>query len=568
MGMNRVKKQNRKSAAGILLCIAAAMLFRKMGRGASNNVADFLRSFLYIGLFLYWGISVRRRVVQPQVQHLMTAIALLMVFWIADRTVKFFLVVSPDWIRYLWYLYYFPMLFIPFLSVLVAISLGKPEQYRLPKWMYLLYIPVSVLLLLVLTNDFHQLVFQFPAEASVWRDNEYKHGVGYYVVMAGMVVCALLALGVMIAKCRGSHSRKTVWLPLIFIAVTISYSALYIAGFVENGSVLHTLAGDLTVTLCLLFAGTLESCLQAGLIPSNTGYDALFRTVSAGILITDKEGQIRYASDHAIPLSKAELLRLQKQDFLLDDSTYVKSYKIHGGYAVWQENVSEIVQVRKALESAKEELKDRNELLRDQYREDAKRYRLEEQNRLYDLVQRETQRQLREIDELSEQYAHAERNSKERQMLLLRILVLATYIKRHKDMVISEDRSHTMSLGRLISALRESCSNLTMAGMSGNLYLPGWTDAAEAWISIRSAISAYDMFEDILEVSLDSLQYFYITIAEEAGDWYLRFNVECRGAFDFLSEKYNDTEVEKDEESWFLSQKLEQVDHLREGEAE
>ena len=34
---------------------------------------------------------------------------------------------------YLWYGYYFPMLFIPLLCVLVALSLGKPENYRLPK---------------------------------------------------------------------------------------------------------------------------------------------------------------------------------------------------------------------------------------------------------------------------------------------------------------------------------------------------------------------------------------------------------------------------------------------------
>ena len=47
------------------------------------------------------------------------------------------------------------MLFIPLLCVLVALSLGKPENYRLPKWTGLLYLPTTLLLLLVLTNDLH-----------------------------------------------------------------------------------------------------------------------------------------------------------------------------------------------------------------------------------------------------------------------------------------------------------------------------------------------------------------------------------------------------------------------------
>ena len=68
------------------------------------------------------------------------------------------------------------MLFIPLLCVFVALSLGKPENYRLPKWTSLLYIPTTLLLLLVLTNDLHQLVFVFPADAAAWLDTDHGYG--------------------------------------------------------------------------------------------------------------------------------------------------------------------------------------------------------------------------------------------------------------------------------------------------------------------------------------------------------------------------------------------------------
>ena len=73
------------------------------------------------------------------------------------------------------------MLFIPVLAVLVALSLGKPENYRLPKWTHFLYLPSALLFLLVLTNDLHQLVFFFPT--GVLSTREYDYGIGYYVVL-------------------------------------------------------------------------------------------------------------------------------------------------------------------------------------------------------------------------------------------------------------------------------------------------------------------------------------------------------------------------------------------------
>lgn len=134
-----------------------------------------------------------------------------------------------------------------------------------------------------------------------------------------------------------------------------------------------------------------------------------------------------------------------------------------------------MLQVREKLESTKEELQDRNELLRDQYQQDAQRYRLEEQNRLYDLVQRETQKQLREIDALRERLT-VPITEEEKRQTLLRILVLATYIKRHKDMVIAADRSQTLPLHALEGALRESCSNPAADWDRRQCVCAGYTD--------------------------------------------------------------------------------------------
>ena len=143
-------------AALLIVCAVAARVVTRGHREAPYFLpVSLLRSLIYIGLMTWWGVSLWQRIVQTQVRRYLAATAALCVFWLSIRTVKFFFAATPAAIRYLWYGYYVPMLFIPLLCVLVALSLGKPENYRLPKWTGLLYLPTTLLLLLVLTNDLH-----------------------------------------------------------------------------------------------------------------------------------------------------------------------------------------------------------------------------------------------------------------------------------------------------------------------------------------------------------------------------------------------------------------------------
>ena len=163
--MAKAKRKKHSAFLYAALAVIAAVVLRQIGFHVEeplDSSCGVLRSVIYIGLFAAWGISVRSRIIQPQVRRYLTAVSALMVFWVTVRTIRFIIAEDPWVLRHLWYLYYLPMLFIPLLAVFVALSLGKPERFRLPKWTNLLYIPTAVLFLLVLTNDLHQLAFVFP----------------------------------------------------------------------------------------------------------------------------------------------------------------------------------------------------------------------------------------------------------------------------------------------------------------------------------------------------------------------------------------------------------------------
>lgn len=121
---------------------------------------------------------------------------------------KYFFVADIDAKRQLWYLYYFPMLFIPLLSFFVALSLGKTEKYRLPRRALLLCIPTVCLLLFVLTNDFHEWIFRFP-EGQPRSDANGVYSIGFLFVAGWEIIFAVAALVLLLAKSRFRRKENT-----------------------------------------------------------------------------------------------------------------------------------------------------------------------------------------------------------------------------------------------------------------------------------------------------------------------------------------------------------------------
>ncbi len=179
--MSKATKKSLLFALGVLALIAFAMWLRYASRHIFHSPAvSHLRSGIYVFLFSVWCYSLWIRIVQTQVRRYLLAISVLMVLWILLRSIKFS-IENTDAERWLWYFYYFPMLFIPMLSVFVSRSLGKGEDFRLPRWTKILYLPTLLLLLLVLTNDLHQQVFSFPS--GVLSDQAYRYESGYFFVL-------------------------------------------------------------------------------------------------------------------------------------------------------------------------------------------------------------------------------------------------------------------------------------------------------------------------------------------------------------------------------------------------
>ena len=73
----------------ILFAVILAYSFRLIGRGSFYpTLFSYLRSFIYIGLYAAWGISIRQRIVQKQVGQYLVGVSVLLILWFTFRSAK------------------------------------------------------------------------------------------------------------------------------------------------------------------------------------------------------------------------------------------------------------------------------------------------------------------------------------------------------------------------------------------------------------------------------------------------------------------------------------------------
>lgn len=519
------KRLNMLFAAFFLIVLIAEVLRIAELNTASpffNKLCVFGRTFLYIGTFSVWGFSVNQRIMQTQVRKFLTVISALMVFWIAVREIKFRFVISPAAIRYLWYSYYLPILFIPLLAVLVSLSLGKAEGFHLPKKTALLFIVPVCLFALVLTNDFHQLAFIFPQSEAIKSEAAYSYGIVFYLCVLWVTVCAICSLGFMLSESRIPNSRQHLWIAVIPFALALLYVFIYSLRL----PVIMKYFGDVAAVDCLLFTGFFEICIQCGLIQSNSRYNDLFRaSVKLPLLITDKAYHLRYACANAPSVGSEDIINAQSSPVIIDGKKRLSVFPIDGGYAVFAQDISSLLLARDELAAVREELTERGALLELEYKKEQEHRKIEEQNKLYDLLQRSTQERLNRIDLLVKEYKQ-ENDEDKKKLILAEIAVIGSYIKRRKDFVLSSYGTKLLSPAMLESAFSESFRALSLLNIKGSVYI----ETDEPLIKAGLLTEAYDFFEAVLEALLNDIRYVSVSLSRVNGALRICITTDYEGA--------------------------------------
>lgn len=535
----------RKRKYGVVLLVAVLMICAVCSRVAARygycaEVLSIVRALIYIGLLAAWGLSVQTRIIQTQVRRYLLVIAGLMLLWLTLRTVKYNTYhMTAE--RFLWYGYYLPMLFIPVLAVLVALSLGKPENYRLPKWTHFLYLPSALLFLLVLTNDLHQLVFFFPT--GVLSTREYGYGIGYYVVLAWMVLCAAAALAIILAKCRIPQSRRYLWLPVVPFALALGYCAAYIKGVYW----VWLLAGDLTVSMCLIITAIFESCIQCSLIQSNTHYAELFHASTIGALITDRDFSVACAAENARSVDSQTLMAAAESPVVTADGIRISEAPIRWGHVFWEDDISPMLAVLKELDDTREELQSYCSILQAENAQKARRKKLEEQERLYRAMQEKAAAPAVRLSNLAKTLQGVQ-DADTARFLLWKMTVIGAYLKRRSNLIFLADRDGMVPVSEVALCLNESMDNLRLHVRRCASRLD-----FEGELRLETAAALYDFFEAAIELAMDDLSGAAANVTRKEDACVLSLMLQCGTDLTSLRAAYPDAFVENEDGVWYCT---------------
>ena len=258
-------KSRNKTERVLLICLILTAVWNVV---SVLTPVRSLTSFLYMALVLFWILSLRKEVFDPYIRHRLQFGGVFFIALFIARILRWN--VAPDnslFSRMCWYFYYIPTLLSPYLSLELALYIGRKNDRKRKLIMIPILLSCMVLLGLVVTNELHMLVIKIWYEGAVEKS---RSGIVFYILMVWYFGGTLAAFCIMMYKCRISVSKKLWWIPTFVETMGIGLSAIYMAKGGSSPRIGGISLYNIQEIYMLIFIGFWEACIYIGLIPTNS----------------------------------------------------------------------------------------------------------------------------------------------------------------------------------------------------------------------------------------------------------------------------------------------------------
>ena len=485
-------------------------------------------------LVVFWGVSLFWRVVDHRVRRLLQIQTALLLLWLLNLVLK----QSSDLMttRYLWYLYYLPLLGSCLILALISLYIaGAPEQDR--RRLQLVFIlPSALFITLVLSNDLHQGVFFFPAGLPQY--DPYTHVAGFYLMAFWM---AFLLFSGFLRLYRNAGIRKKgqyIVLLSLLIGLVIGYNALYVAGV---QGIRQTQTGTFHIIFILLFW---ELTLRSGLIPYNRYYRMLFQFSRLPLFLIGNDGAVSLTTTGAESLPLEIDAGIRKGDRLFyspgdDERSLGPDYeaaKISEGFVVWKNDLDEIRRLHQSLQVIRQRLANQAELLKQQVEQENMHQELLARRQLLEQLEQLIRPRLNEVSIRASRLSTA-LAKKDLVAELQDIISIVGYCKRVGLIHINAIADGRVPSKVLTLALQEICSDHASDGLS-----TGFFGELNDWLRLTDALLCLDFVSECFSLLRDSPEGTIVLHAQDQ-DIYQNLICLCDLPPDYIEKMINHAEI-------------------------
>lgn len=474
----------------LVLLVPIVRLLKETNPGISSNLLIF---FFLLAAVLIWMSQVGRRLVQYEERKYLLGIGALVGFLLFVRTAKFvFFKGMGTAIRYAWYAYYIPIVLMPLLMLFAVLHIGMRQDERINKNWKLLYVPAILLILGIMTNDLHQLVFCFPDGFAVWeKTDSYAYGIVYFVVIAWITLIFIAIIYVVAAKSMASGYKMKVVRPLIPLIIGVVYAFFYV--FTDKMKL--TGLYKMPEMFCICFVAFSECLILGHFFLSNDSYGDLWNASSLGGGIMDSEGRICYKSERCIEAALEQVQRAESEAVPIDNGKFsLKSHRVHGGWSFWVRDVEKLNKIIDELETLGDVLEQERTIIENENRLRSESFKVEQQTMIYADIAKSVKPQLLKLKQLLD---HPPEEEKDFVKMMKYSAVLTAYVKRYANMVLNLHSSDCFYSDELERAIFESLEYIRLSGIAAHSVFSG-----EALLYGRSVMLAYEVFENVIETVL------------------------------------------------------------------
>ena len=500
-----ITEENRNTLVflGFLLLAGITQLLTRTRISLVDTFMFSANFMIYIGLLLFWIQSVSVRLLPTKARSYIIAAAVLMIVLLLIRVLRFRVLTLIPVRRYTDYCYNIPMVLGPTLFLMTCIRIrrgGGNEQNGRER---LLLIPSCGLLLLILTNDLHQLFYRRAVPLSEFQVNvgTYTYGPLFYLMYGWIVLTLLAGFAILIRWSWRRSLRDLLW----FAAVVLIWGGMSLINqlIFTPRDLARMYHGPEIHIFGLL--GFFEVCIRRRLIPYNENHVGFFSNLGLPVRITDDALRTVYETDLPISASENQLRDALAGAIYPDEDTRLLGMRLRSGCAFGTEDERELHREGRRLAEANEILSEENRLIAVENELKEKKAHLDAQNQVYDRIAAALYSKQKRIEALLDE---AESETGNFRAALAESCVLNAYCKRKSNLILLSEASLPQPNRELFLALQESARYLKSCGIEAAATGEEYSD-----FSLAAVHALYDSFETLIETFLPHMQRMTVSLA-------------------------------------------------------
>lgn len=460
---------------GVLLCILFALVFGKTDPTESNrkaNVFIYCLVAIILSVVMFGAII---KTIDKKIKVYFIILFCLFAFWLG---IKIFDKVSAfnDNNDYTWYLLYIPLLFIPSMWFITNNQIYiKNKTYK--KVVAIISFAISLaLFLLVLTNDFHELVFIFPEGSTGSHTSNYEYNIGYFIIYAFIFLEILTTIVLFYIFSTKKTSLKQQVLPSLVILLVLVYSILY-----AFADIYIPYLSDMTLVYTILGTMLVYVSMKCGLVKNSGAYFEFFETCNVPLAIVNEKQDIEYQNTQYRKQKANSNMLLEKQ-------------KLNSGTLLVLDDVEKLKTLQKELKAENEKLEYINKILENKKEILQKEKQIKQHALLLDKVEKriKNKRFILEklLNELPTEITQSNKNQTKETLNEIKIIV--GYLKRKTSLILLAEQKQEITKDELKLLFNESFNDLKCLNINGGIGLD------EKPVPVSIANKFYDIYNELL----------------------------------------------------------------------